>query len=243
MPIFRRRQRELEAPPGLNQHHDFSGSPPDQNPGDIVPYVPTGNRMLGGSGGVGLAGWAPRAGIEMPPIANQDALLTHWQHEPAANPTSKYHGDPHYIAKNQDAIARRNYDEYLRVPENAAGFQIVTEPQTGAVNPNRFPPAPSRPTAFQSPSAYRFQHKIRSGHGDTPHLSGEHFSMASMQRNYPIRGMQPARRFRNTWRLEPTPRDDASVDMPGAPPELASGQYVSPNLGIGATNGGTWRLQ
>jgi hypothetical protein len=199
--------------------------------------------MLGGSGGVGLSGWAPRAGIEMPPIADQDAILTHWLDEPGNNPVGKYGADPYYGQRNQDAIARRNYDEVLRVPTNAAGFPIDSHENPEARNPNWVPPLPDRPTAYQSPSSYRFQHKMRSGHGDTRHLSGEHFSMASMHRSYPVRGMQPARRFRNTWRLEPTPRDEAATDLPGPVVQPASGQYVSPNLAVSATNGGTWRLQ
>lgn len=244
MAIFRRRPPDDAPPPGLNEHHDFAGSPADQTPGGIVPYIPTGNRMLGGSGGVGLAGWAPRAGIEMPAIADQDAILTHWTDEPGNNPVSKTGGgDPYYTSRNQDTIARRNRDEYLSVPVNGAGYAIDSHENPYARNPNWNPPVPSRPTAFQSPSSYRFLHNMRSGHGDVRHLSGEHFSMAAMGRTYPVRGMQPARRFRNTWRLEPTPRDEAVTDVVGPITSDPSGQYVSPNMSTAPTAGGSWRLQ
>ena len=244
MPIFgRRQQQEDTPPPGLNEHHDYSGSPPDQTPGDIVPYIPTGNRMLGGSGGVGLAGWAPRAGIELPPISAQDAILTHDMVPPTDLRVPKGGTDVYWGERNSDNLGRSRVDEYTNVPFNATGYPIDSHENPEERNPNWYPPLPSRPTAFQSPSNYRFLHVMRSGHGDVRSLTGEHFSMASMQRTYPVRGMQPARRFRNTWRLEPTPRDAAVTDMPGDIRPDPSGQYISPNLPMSPTAGGSWRLQ
>lgn len=52
--------------------------------------------------------------------------------------------------------------------------------------------------------------------GTARRFDGTHFSMASMQRTYPIGGMLPAAvARRNTYRLDPLPHDLGVVDMPG----------------------------
>lgn len=60
-------------------------------------------------------------------------------------------------------------------------------------------------------------------------LSGDHFSMASHMRNYPIEGMEPRPEHRNTFRVEPPPRDTTIVDVPqGGEPNTPPSVYTTP---------------
>ena len=83
-----------------------------------------------------------------------------------------------------------------------------------ADDPKREPPLPNRVTAFLSPSSTRFVTASPIGSRQAKRLNGNHFSMASHRRAYPIGGMEPARRFRNTYRIEPDSREDRVTDLP-----------------------------
>ncbi len=81
-----------------------------------------------------------------------------------------------------------------------------------APNPRSTPAAEPRLTSRMSPHNYTFtrpfdQHAARE-------FNGLHFSMADHRRTYPILGMEPVRRRRNTFRAEPAPWDSDVVDMP-----------------------------
>lgn len=81
-------------------------------------------------------------------------------------------------------------------------------------------PAPSRWTAYLTPRTYFFQRKFGS---DAREFDGGHFSMADHRRTYPILGMEPVRKRRNTDRLTPQPHDAFSKDQapdPKAPIEI-----------------------
>ncbi len=81
-----------------------------------------------------------------------------------------------------------------------------------ARNPRETTAPEPRPTNRMSPRTYTFtrpfdQHAARQ-------LNGSHFSMADNRRTYPIMGMAPVRRSRNTFRAIPEPWDANLVDMP-----------------------------
>jgi hypothetical protein len=58
-------------------------------------------------------------------------------------------------------------------------------------------------------------------------LTGIHFSMASNIRAYPIGGLSPFQRYRNTFRLEPPPVDLRMTDLPSETIQTVSSQDVT----------------
>lgn len=179
--------------------------------------------------GNGIDGWAPRVGKELPPIANQDRILVHFDRPPADQAPERYYQD------RNESFLRRGQVENLR-PEN---FPEVQKNDTRAPDPRWTAPQEGlRPTTRQSPSNYRFTRPF--DQKVARHLNGLHFSMASMHRSYPINGMQPPRRFRNTWRLEPPPNDMQMADMPAdSTPDAVVNTYVSPQV---SPSRGAYRL-
>lgn len=84
--------------------------------------------------------------------------------------------------------------------------------RTVAPNPRSLEYPEPRQTNRMSAHTYVFtrpfdQHSARQ-------LNGSHFSMADHRRAYPVLGMEPVRRRRNTFRAEPAPWDSNIVDMP-----------------------------
>lgn len=132
----------------------------------------------------------------------------------------------------QDYYNRRNawrIDDYRHDQQSEPQRPQTVIRRHPADDPKREPPPPSRPTAFHSPSGSQFVVDRPLGLRMPLQLNGNHFSMATMRRAYPIAGMSPARRFRNTWRLEPSPRDAQNVDMP-PPVDVPDAEYVSPRV-------------
>lgn len=223
-------------PPGSDNRHSYAGN--ELQPGENIAYVPA------------APNWAPSWRL-------MDAHITHTGtvadpinqiDQPTNNPNPDIGPDPFNARRNSDKLARAANDE--RPPGYGGGGKDswdvtqVSGSERRALPPTYFASQwdSNRPTAHQSPSNYRFLHVMRSGQGDVPHLNGTHFSMASMHRNYPIRGMQPARRFRNTWRLEPPPRDAQNVDIPqGGNPSVPNSVFVSSNAPTPGPSS-SWRL-
>jgi hypothetical protein len=133
-------------------------------------------------------------------------------------PRVDYRPDPVRPA-DEGFYAQRDADEAKRhsVEEiDANGWTenkgIKPGDQRWAPNPRLKTVPESRVTQQMAPRSYSFtrpfdQHSART-------LNGLHFSMADHRRNYEILGMAPARRARNTYRIEPTPWDVDIVDMP-----------------------------
>jgi len=221
---FRKSEAET-APPG--QGVGPGGFEATTNPQGARVNYPTLPAHYGG-----LDGWSPRLGVNSFTLKDQDELLVHYDDEPPTNPTPS---DPYWKTRN-DSRLRRGAAEKL----SATYWDGTSFENTEAPNPVFYgPPKPSRPTAYYSPSNYRFQAPMRSGRGDTPHLTGQHFSMASMHRSYPIRGMTPKQDWRNTFRLEPPPRDAANMDVPAEEANVPAAVYTSPVAGV---SGGSFRL-
>lgn len=103
------------------------------------------------------------------------------------------------------------------------------------------PPSLSRP--MHVPSAYSFirkfdQHSARN-------LNGNHFSAANLQvrAQIPTRGMQATHPLRrNTYRIEPPPRDIAIVDSSGVTNVPSAVYEQQPANLTSQSKGRTWRL-
>lgn len=108
-----------------------------------------------------------------------------------------------------------------------------------APDSRRTPPDESRVTQKMSPSRYVFtrpfdQHAART-------FNGIHFSMADHRRNYPVLGMQPISRPRNTYRIDPAPWDTDIVDMaPENEPTVAPARIQQVELPQALNR--SWRL-
>lgn len=211
-------------PPGLDTLHD------EAIPEGGYPIIPSG--FWGGP-----SGWSPT--VET--IPEIDDVYIHYD-APAADSV----GNPNtfWQQRNKSLIDRaaENEDEvnsgkgwYVAQHEN----QIVQNPYIIAL------PRPNRVTAYESPSNYRFLAYPDGLFRSKRNLNGMHFSMAQMHRSYPILGMEPAHRFRNTYRIEPPSRDSMNTDLPmGAGTTTVPGAlYNSPDLPIAPSMGRTYRLQ
>ena len=124
--------------------------------------------------------------------------------------------------------------------QDADGF-AVNAPNTlhFADNPRWHPPAEPRPTSRLSPHSYVF---TRPWAQETERLfNGNHFSMADHRRRYPILGMQPFTRRRNTYRADPTPWDIDRVDEPNPVQAATPGRIVA--FDVPPSGGQSWRLE
>lgn len=101
----------------------------------------------------------------------------------------------------------------------------------------RWVPAPeTRLTQQLSPHNYVFTRPF--DQDIKRRLNGEHFSMADHRRTYPILGMQPPVRKRNTFRADPPPWDTDLVDYPPPQQPIFNGRI--PTYEVPATR--NWRL-
>lgn len=94
----------------------------------------------------------------------------------------------------------------------ATGWAELKGSRTRAADPRWTPPPEPRPTQSMSPHRYVFtrpfdQDVMRMGN------RGDHMSLATNRRNYPILLQQPIANHRNTYRVEPTPWDQDIVDQ------------------------------
>lgn len=171
--------------------------------------------------------YASAIGRDLPTIPNQDAILTHWYRPPAdRNPAEWWNdaNDSEFAMDAQQVFQTRGWQS------DASRLQIAENPWVGGA------PLP-RVTSEMSPSNYRhlrpFDQRMERK------LDGNHASMASMKRSYPVNGMRPAQSLRNTFRLEPSPRDLENIDLPvgGVVPAVEPAVYVAPQSG-----GSRWGL-
>ena len=162
--------------------------------------------------------YSPGLGRDLPTIPNQDAILVHWYRPPAdRNPAEWWHD-------NNESEFELDKQQIFQT----TGWSSERGRQVAAENPWLQPAPLPRVTSSASPSNYRhlrpFDQRMER------HLNGEHSSMASMKRAYPVNGMQPTRTLRNTFRLEPGPRDLENVDLSGTEtPSIQPAVYVSPS--------------
>jgi hypothetical protein len=124
--------------------------------------------------------------------------------------------------------------------QDAVGWTVPApraKPQ--APNPRSVVQPETRPLQRQSPNTYTFTRPF--DQGIARQLNGVHFSMADHRREYPIMGMQPVKRRRNTFRVEPAPWDSDIVDMPtGASGSPYAG--AGPIQAVDVPSSRNWRL-
>lgn len=160
---------------------------------------------------------------------------------PTDRPASEWYGDRpgnDPFAKNRESERRRHLRTTLDEEQ-----QRVTTPVVHATteNPYRHHDVPTPPS--YSPSTWRFLAHAYGIGRSSRHLNGTHFSMADEHRTYELGGMQAQRRFRNTYRMEPPPRDARNMDVPSpVMPDAPVVQYQSPDLPSAPSRGGSWRL-
>lgn len=171
--------------------------------------------------------YAVTVGKDLPTIPNQDAILTHWYRPPANQHPEAWWKD------NNDSEFELDKQQLFQT----RGWASDASRQQSAPNPWVDGTPLPRVTSEMSPSNYRhlrpFDNRMER------QLNGSHSSMASMKRSYQVNGMTPARSLRNTFRLEPSPRDLENVDLPanGNVPAVEPAVYVAPQQ-----NNGRWGL-
>lgn len=211
-------------PPGLDVLHD------EAIPEGGYPIIPSG--FWGGP-----SGWA----AQVETIPEIDNVYTHYDQQPADAADG---GAQYYADRNSDKLARAKQDESYS--QDGIGWHIEQHENQIALNPYITNlPRPSRVTSYESPSNWRFYAMPDGLFRSKRNLNGMHFSMAQMHRSYPILGMEPAHRFRNTYRIEPPSRDAMNTDMPtgSGTTSVPGAMYASPNLPLSPSMGGSYRLQ
>lgn len=205
MGLFSKRKREADGPPpGINELHGFEA------PGEPAPYVDA------------APNYASRIGYEMPRLRNQDALLVHYYRPDADEPPQRWYTGPG--GREETDWARQQANEH--VGQSAQGQPFSPERVGWTGNPNFTPPAPSR--VMRAPSLYSFTRDM--GGQAERHLTGYHASMASINKTYQPLGMTPAYRNRNTFRMDPPPRDAYIVDVPANQDvRVTDSVFTSPN--------------
>lgn len=166
----------------------------------------------------GAVDWSPQVGTELPPIAEQDRILVHWYRPPDAGSPRPWWQDA-----NSDKILRGEQERATTDLGSSVPGSLRVEQNPWIGQPQPLP----RVTSQAVPANYRFERPFDQRTERT--LTGEHFSMASNRRTYQVNGMEPARSFRNTIRLEPVARDAENVDLAStSAPAATPAVYVSP---------------
>lgn len=184
-------------------------------------------------------GWAPTA-RETSVAQGNGALYDDRPH--ADRPMQEWYGaEPTSApdAKNRDTEERSHRNTLVRY--GAQGWVTDVRQEVQSRNPyeDHKVPAP----VSRSPSNFREIHLPYGIHRSKSRLTGLHASMADMQRTYPVGGMNAPHRFRNTYRLEPPPRDALNMDVPATvAPGVPQAVYQSPDFPTSPSRGGSYRL-
>lgn len=150
--------------------------------------------------------------VEVPPVEEVRSNLQHWRWPPPEPATEYFDPPERYKVEKQYSDTDR--------------FIAKQEEYDWALDPKMFPV--TEDNVRHTPSNWRFFRPF--GQQVAHRFSGEHFSMASHIRNYPIFGMEPFGETRNTYRVEPPPRDITIQDRgPDVEPDTPPSVYVSPN--------------
>jgi hypothetical protein len=183
-------------------------------------------------------GWGPGQKIghasttEVPSIqrTNVSALLT-FRNPPDQAPEIWY-GRRDADDKTRHSVEHQDADGW----EELKG--VTANDRRWAPNPRSTPQPETRRTQHMSPATYSFTRPFDTGYART--LNGNHFSMAAHRRDYPVLGMAPIVRPRNTFRATPIPWDIDVVDVPqeSTAPDIPYGRMVSPELPLNRR----WRL-
>lgn len=199
--------RRLSHVPAERAYDGPFDPPPQQYGAFSVPSLSEGAPYIDNPAG----GWAPP--VYRIPL-QQD--VTDMRTDPDSAPQETWR------PRDADKARRHSVED-----QDADGWQEQKGYKKWAPNPRSTPPPEDRPTMKMAPTRYSFTRpfdQMNRIYGDAQvgsarQLNGQHFSMADNKREYPILGMEPARRSRrNTFRLMPAPWDSNIVDLP---PETA----------------------
>ena len=143
----------------------------------------------------------PVAAGYFPTVAQQDALLTHVRHAPAdQNPDAWY--------QDKDRWGQSQLKEFKA--EGVPWMDDAHRPVEMEPDPRWIPPGIQRPTAFLSPSSYRFQRPF--DQTSEHELNGVHLSLADNRRAYMLGGtVGQSSSWNNSYRVDPTTNDTGAV--------------------------------
>jgi len=212
-----RKKPKTNAPPpaALDVRHTFVNAKPGSN--TVTTTYPTAQPA-------GKATYATHVGQnpgDLWPLGAQEAGWAHYDRVPDG-------ADPRYYWGNRDAPKnRRNLVERrYGTPQQEAAHT----PNVRGADPKWTPPPTSRPTNNLIPVNGHGLWNPMFGHStDWQPNRGLHSSMALLRRNFPIGGMNPQQRARNTMRIVPPSYDATSADLDSADNYTTpAGIYFSP---------------
>lgn len=186
MGLFTKKKSVPEGPPPPQSNNTFQEPPRGVENNSANPY------LTSEGFGNGLTGWAPTYEGDY----SSPSRGTYRLEPPPDLPPGAW-----YDERNASFLQRGK----VEMLEGGSGWAIQSFENEEKPNPIfNGPPRPDRPTAYMSPSTYRFDVVGMPDGLQTPRqLDGNHFSMASNRRQYPIAGMAPATSWRNTNRVAP----------------------------------------
>jgi hypothetical protein len=197
---WRKKPKSTAPPPdALNVRHTYVNAQPGSN--TVLTTYPTAQPA-------GKASYATHIGQspgELWPLGNMEAGWNHYDRVPDG-------ADPRVYWARRDAPknARNSIERRYTLPGTEA---VHASPARGA-DPKWTPPPVERPTINLIPVNGHglwnplFGHMTAGGRNN-----GSHSSLALVHRNYPIGGMNPQQRGRNTLRTIPPSYDATSADL------------------------------
>jgi hypothetical protein len=188
--IFGKVQRAPQPPRGLEDRANFTVTPGSM--GTDAAYQFEG----------GIPSYTnPVSDGYFPTIADQTALLTNYY-----EPPDDQNPDAWYQDKDRWGMQQQKFQKLTGVPwEDNTLTPILMDD-----DPRWVPPPVQRPTAFLSPSSYRF---TRPFDQNTEHdFNGVHLSLAENRRAYILTGtVGQADNWNNTYRVDPLSNDSQAV--------------------------------
>lgn len=160
-----------------------------------------------GSNGTDAAYFFPGKVPEMddgyfPTIAQADSVLTHYSRPPADVDPQPWYDDKDTWSKQQ----REKIEDQVAVPWS----DVTSKTGPMADDPKWTAPTVSRPSAFLSPSSYRFYRPF--GQDVEHELNGVHLSLADNRRAYSLAGnVGRTQAWNNSYRLDPVSNDAQAV--------------------------------
>jgi hypothetical protein len=216
-----RKKKTSDAPPpeALNLRHSFVNAKPGSN--TVLTTYPTAQPA-------GKASYATHIGQhpgDLWPLGAQEQGWMHYDRVPDGADPRLY-----YARREGPKNARNRIETRYGVPaQEAAHNTSVRGP-----DPKWIAPPTTRPTGNLIPVNGHGLWNPLFGHQTAWNSNkGLHSSLALVHRNYPIGGMRPQERTRNTLRTIPPSYDATSADVDSAQNfTTLPGIYVSPGAGI-----------
>jgi len=221
MSLWRRKPKSNAPPPqALDVRHTYVNATPGSN--TVTTVYPTAQPA-------GKATYSTQIGQnpgQLWPLGAQEAGWIHYDRVPDG-------GDPrvYWARRDSSKNARKQVERRYTLPQIEPGHTSGTE---RGPDPKWTPPPVGRPTSSLIPVNGHGLWNPLFGHQTAWNANkGLHSSLALVHRNYPIGGMNPQIRARNTMRVVPPSYDATSADIDSASNFATSaGIYVSPGAGV-----------